>query len=101
MNDVQSLMTAAAMLVMGGFGLFMYKSDEHDEVAFEKSEQNFVPHGGKSPSRRDPPFPPLFPKVDFQKGDVQENPDEDTEIKPKKTRKMRKRGPSGGSIRRF
>ena len=31
MNDVQSLMTAAAMLVMGGFGLFMYKSDEHEE----------------------------------------------------------------------
>ena len=112
MNDVQSLMTAAAMLVMGGFGLFMYKSDEHDEVAFEKSEQNFVPHGGKAPVN--PPFAPLFPKVDFQKGytprdthvekqEIQEKTDEEieTEIKPKKTRKMRKRGPSGGSIRRF
>ena len=67
----------------------------------------FAPHGGCKPpfsstrGLKNPLFPPLFPKVDFQKGDVQENPDEDTEIKPKKTRKMRKRGPSGGSIRRF
>jgi hypothetical protein len=86
MNDVQSLMTAAAILAMGGLGLFMYKGDEDvirdtpvekqeiqektDEVAFEKSEQNFVPF--------------------FQKGE--------TETKPKKTRKMRKR--SGGGSRR-
>ena len=41
--------------------------DEHEDVAFKKSEQNFVPHGGKAPVN--PPFPPLFPKVDFQKGD--------------------------------
>ena len=110
MNDVQSLMTAAAILAMGGLGLFMYKGDE---VAFShevmKSEQNSVPHGGKAPVN--PPFPPLFPKVDFQKGDtrrdtpvekqeIQEKTDEEieTEIKPKKTRKMRKR--SGGGSRR-
>ena len=37
------------------------------KLAFEKSEQNFVPHGGKAPVN--PPFPPLFPKVDFQKGE--------------------------------
>jgi hypothetical protein len=88
MNDVQSLMTAAAILAMGGLGLFMYKGDEDvirdtpvekqeiqektDEVAFEKSEQNFVPF--------------------FQKGE--------TETKPKKTRKMRKRS-GGGSRHRF
>jgi hypothetical protein len=88
MNDVQSLMTAAAILAMGGLGLFMYKGDEDvirdtpvekqeiqektDEVAFEKSEQNFVPF--------------------FQKGE--------TETKPKKTRKMRKRS-GGGSRPRF
>jgi hypothetical protein len=108
MNDVQSLMTAAAMLVMGGFGLFMYKSDEHeedmirdthvekqeiqektDEVAFEnplfkKVEENGGLRG-QGP-RGEQNFVPFF-----QKGE--------TEIKPKKTRKMRKRGPSGGSRR--
>ena len=40
-------------------------------VAFEKSEQNFGPHGGKAPVN--PPFAPLFPKVDFQKGEQQAN----------------------------
>ena len=90
MNDVQSLMTAAAILAMGGLGLFMYKGDEDvirdtpvekqeiqektDEVAFEKSEQNFVPFFSRS----------------NEKGE--------TETKPKKTRKMRKR--SGGGSRR-
>jgi len=112
MNDVQSLMTAAAMLVMGGFGLFMYKSDEHDEVAFEnpllkkveekgglrgqgpRGEQNFVPFFQKGYTPRD---------THVEKQEIQEKTDEEieTEIKPKKTRKMRKRGPSGGSIRRF
>jgi hypothetical protein len=68
MNDVQSLMTAAAILVMGGFGLFMYKGEEDDDTHVEKQ-------------------------------DIQENlhEDEDTQIKPKKTRKMRKR--SGGGSR--
>jgi hypothetical protein len=90
MNDVQSLMTAAAILAMGGLGLFMYKGDEDvirdtpvekqeiqektDEVAFEKSEQNFVPFFSRS----------------NEKGEL--------ETKPKKTRKMRKR--SGGGSRR-
>ena len=113
MNDVQSLMTAAAMLVMGGFGLFMYKSDEHDEVAFEKSEQNFVPFFSRSNEKG---YTPRDTHVEKQ--EIQEKTDEvafekseqnfvpffqkgETEIKPKKTRKMRKRGPSGGSIRRF
>ena len=89
MNDVQSLMTAAAILAMGGLGLFMYKGDEDvirdtpvekqeiqektDEVAFEKSEQNFVPFFSRS----------------NEKGEL--------ETKPKKTRKMRKR--SGGGSR--
>ena len=90
MNDVQSLMTAAAILAMGGLGLFMYKGDEDvirdtpvekqeiqektDEVAFEKSEQNFVPFFSRS----------------NEKGEL--------ETKPKKTRKMRKR--SGGGSKR-
>ena len=74
MNDVQSLMTAAAILAMGGLGLFMYKPDED--------------------TRRDTPV---------EKQEIQEKTDEEieTEIKPKKTRKMRKRGPSGGSRHRF
>ena len=83
-------MTAAAILAMGGLGLFMYKGDEDvirdtpvekqeiqektDEVAFEKSEQNFVPFFSRS----------------NEKGEL--------ETKPKKTRKMRKR--SGGGSRR-
>ena len=70
MNDVQSLMTAAAILAMGGLGLFMYKGDE-DVI-------------------RDTPV---------EKQEIQEKTDEELEIKPKKTRKMRKRGPSGGSRR--
>ena len=69
MNDVQSLMTAAAILAMGGLGLFMYKGDEDvirdtpvekqeiqektDEVAFEKSEQNFVPFFSRSNEKGD------------------------------------------------
>ena len=105
MNDVQSLMTAAAILAMGGLGLFMYKGDEDvirdtpvekqeiqektDEVAFEnpllkKVEENGGLRG-QGP-RGEQNFVPFF-----QKGE--------TEIKPKKTRKMRKRGPSGGSRR--
>jgi hypothetical protein len=73
MNDVQSLMTAAAILAMGGLGLFMYKGDE-DVI-------------------RDTPV---------EKQEIQEKTDEEieTETKPKKTRKMRKRS-GGGSRHRF
>jgi len=113
MNDVQSLMTAAAILAMGGLGLFMYKGDEHDEdtprdtpvekqeiqektdeVAFEnpllkKVEENGGPFGMGPPfgTRGEQNFVPFF-----QKGE--------TETKPKKTRKMRKRS-GGGSRHRF
>ena len=38
----------------------------NEQVAFEKSEQNLVPHGGL----KSPHFAPLLEKVDFQKGDI-------------------------------
>ena len=111
MNDVQSLMTAAAILAMGGLGLFMYKGEGEEEeedtprdtpvekqeiqgktaeVAFEnpllkKVEENGGLRG-QGP-RGEQNFVPFF-----QKGE--------TETKPKKTRKMRKRS-GGGSRHRF
>jgi hypothetical protein len=113
MNDVQSLMTAAAILAMGGLGLFMYKGDE---VAFEKSEQNVVPFFSRSNEKGD-----VIRDTPVEKQEIQEKTDEvafshevmkseqnfvpffqkgETEIKPKKTRKMRKRS-GGGSRHRF
>ena len=74
MNDIQSLMTAATILVMGGFGLFMYKGEEDEEQD-------------------------VTCDTHVEKQDIQENLHEyeDAQIKPKKTRKMRKR--SGGGSR--
>jgi hypothetical protein len=112
MNDVQSLMTAAAILAMGGLGLFMYKGDEDvirdtpvekqeiqektDEVAFEnpllkKVEENGGPFGRGQGPRGEQNFVPFFSRSN-EKGE--------TETKPKKTRKMRKRS-GGGSRHRF
>ena len=80
MNDVQSLMTAAAILAMGGLGLFMYKGDEDvirdtpvekqeiqektDEVAFEnpllkKVEENGGPFGRGQGPRGEQNFVPF------------------------------------------
>jgi hypothetical protein len=74
MNEIQSLMTAAAILAIGGLGLFMYKGEEEEEDIARDTR--------------------------VEKQDIQENQDEetDTDVKPKKTRKMRKR--SGGGSRR-